>query len=363
MLEQLIGVLQVEHERAQSSANGAPQLVQAEETDFSEIGRMAARHGMELSQRGLSVENVVQDYGDLCQIITDVAFERGAPIQVREFRALNRCLDLGIASAMTEFSALRLARSEAAGADRLHEGMSVLAHEVRNLVLTARLAARIIKRESADSAESSLNVLERALTGLQTLVDRSLADLQHAALPVPRLQALRLADFFADLEAAGLLESQMRGCTLKVDHVDDSICLLVDRNLLFAAVWNLLQNAFKFTAHNTVVTLHASAAAGRVRIEVHDHCGGLLPGVAESLFQPFVQHGADRSGLGLGLTICNRIVTASGGQLSVRDIPGSGCVFAIDLPCHDAAGTQRGQVSHASAAAGHASGGSVSRSN
>jgi signal transduction histidine kinase len=52
------------------------------------------------------------------------------------------------------------------------------------------------------------------------------------------------------------------------------------------------------------------------------------------MFLPFKQSGADRSGLGLGLAICQRGVEANGGVVRVRDIPGSGCVFTIDLPRH-----------------------------
>jgi signal transduction histidine kinase len=50
------------------------------------------------------------------------------------------------------------------------------------------------------------------------------------------------------------------------------------------------------------------------------------------MFLPFTQNGADKSGVGLGLSICRRSVEANNGVLSVRDLPGSGCVFTIDLP-------------------------------
>ena len=52
----------------------------------------------------------------------------------------------------------------------------------------------------------------------------------------------------------------------------------------------------------------------------------------ETLFAPFTQHGADRSGLGLGLSISRRAVEANGGTLRLRDVPGTGCIFTIDLP-------------------------------
>jgi signal transduction histidine kinase len=54
--------------------------------------------------------------------------------------------------------------------------------------------------------------------------------------------------------------------------------------------------------------------------------------MAQRLFGSFVQCGSDRSGLGLGLAIARRSVEANHGFLRVRDVPGTGCVFTIDLP-------------------------------
>jgi signal transduction histidine kinase len=70
----------------------------------------------------------------------------------------------------------------------------------------------------------------------------------------------------------------------------------------------------------------------RILIDVKDHCGGLPPGNAERMFLPFTQNGEDRTGLGLGLSIARRSVEANNGTLSVRDVPGTGCVFTISLP-------------------------------
>ena len=47
--------------------------------------------------------------------------------------------------------------------------------------------------------------------------------------------------------------------------------------------------------------------------------------------QPFVKRGKNKSGLGLGLAICKRGLEANGGALHLRDIPGSGCVFTVEL--------------------------------
>lgn len=67
-------------------------------------------------------------------------------------------------------------------------------------------------------------------------------------------------------------------------------------------------------------------------MEVADHCGGLPPGSAERMFTPFTQRSDDKSGLGLGLSIARQSIEADGGTLTVRDVPGTGCVFTIGLP-------------------------------
>ena len=78
--------------------------------------------------------------------------------------------------------------------------------------------------------------------------------------------------------------------------------------------------------------MNAYAVADRILIDVKDRCGGLPPGDAERMFLPFTQNNQDKSGLGLGLSIARRSVELNGGVLSVRNLPGTGCVFTISLP-------------------------------
>lgn len=116
--------------------------------------------------------------------------------------------------------------------------------------------------------------------------------------------------------------------------MDPLLAADVDRDLLLAAAGNLLQNAFKFTHPHSEVILNVYALADRIFIDVQDHCGGLPPGMAEQMFIPFLQGAQDRSGLGLGLSIARRSVEANNGTLSVRNAPGIGCIFTINLPRH-----------------------------
>lgn len=116
--------------------------------------------------------------------------------------------------------------------------------------------------------------------------------------------------------------------------VDPLLAISANRELLHAALANLLQNAFKFTSDNTVVRLNAHAFGDLVLIDVADHCGGLPPGAVDRMFAPFEQNDVDRTGLGLGLSIARQSIEADFGTLTVRDVPGTGCVFTVSLPRH-----------------------------
>ena len=305
-----------------------------EATAGSGMRTTAARHGHELMQHGFTVDQVVHDYGDLCQSITDLAFEQEVPLAVDEFRSLNRCLDNAIAESVMEFSYRRDLVREEAGTHALNERLGFLAHELRNLIQTATLAVTAIKAGNVGLAGATGAVLDRSLIGLRNLVDRSIADVRVTAGMPPRYKLLSLAELIDDLKISAALDAQAHGCAFAVAAVDPSLVVEADREMLFSAIGNLLQNAFKFTEQNSDVSLNVHAVADRIVIEVEDNCGGLPAGQAEKMFRPLTQGGADRSGLGLGLSICRRSVEANNGILRVRDVPGSGCVFTIDLPRH-----------------------------
>ena len=334
-LDQLVKTLRVERtdDRARSRDVSGPSG--GEGSALSEMGATAARHGRELLQHGFTVDQVVHDYGDLCQAITDLAFEKDAPFEVDEFRTLNRCLDNAIADSVTEFIYRRDLLLEDAGAHALNDRLGFLAHELRSLIQTATLAVTAIKAGNVGLAGATGAVLDRSLIGLRNLVDRSLADVRVTAGMPPRHGLLPLAQFIDDVKISASLEAQARGCGLAVRAVEPSLAVHADRDLLFSAVGNLLQNAFKFTEQNTEVSLNVHSTAGRILIDVEDNCGGLRPGEAEEMFLPPTQGSTyKKSAIGLGLSICRRSVEANGGVLSVRNTPGTGCVFTIELPRH-----------------------------
>jgi len=141
-----------------------------------------------------------------------------------------------------------------------------------------------------------------------------------------------MAGFIYDVQVAAALEATSMGCALSVLPVESGILVRADKSIIAAAIANLLQNALKFTGPGGHVTLRVRAEASRVLIEVEDECGGLPEGAQERMFRSFEQMQDDPRGVGLGLAISRKGIEANAGHLTVRDLPGKGCVFVIELP-------------------------------
>jgi hypothetical protein len=332
-LDQLIETLRIEQTLKPMQSRRVSGPAGGTHPVYSDLSEAATLHGRELWLNAFSVDQVVHEYGDLCQAITELAHERKEAISIDEFRTLNRCLDNAIADAVTEFCYERdivAANVESAA----HERRAVFAHELRDHLHAASLALHAIKAGSVGLNGATGAALERSLARMGSLIERSIMDARAAAALPPRNELLPLAAFIADVVAVASLEAEARECQLVVSHVDPSLAVEVDRDLLMSAVGNLLNNAFKFTCHATEVTLSAYASAEHIFIDVSDRCGGLPEGSEKTMFLPFTQGSGDRSGLGLGLAIARRSIETQGGALRVRDLPGIGCVFTIELPRH-----------------------------
>lgn len=98
------------------------------QTDDIKAG--AALHGRDLLSHGYTASEVVHDYGDICQSVTDLAVELSNPISTENFRTLNRCLDDAIAGAVTQHAADQQQARQGASADlRYLLGVAIKAFE------------------------------------------------------------------------------------------------------------------------------------------------------------------------------------------------------------------------------------------
>jgi signal transduction histidine kinase len=331
-LEQLIQTLEAEGDGEALEGVRISGPSGGDQTSLSEMGVTAAAHGKALLALDYTIDQVVHDYGDLCQAVTDLGYERDAPFSIEEYRTLNRCLDNAIADAVTEFSAQRDIAIQTRQTSEGNQRLGYLMHELRNALSSAMLAADAMRSGNLPVSGATGAVLQRSHTAMARLINRSLEEVKAGNAQVDTYSVFSVDDFIREAYETGQLDAEARGLKFVALTVDPHLAVEAHRDLLLGALANLIGNALKFTLPNTTVTLTAHAVADRVLIEVSDHCGGLRHGDAERIFIPFSQRGDDKTGVGLGLSIARANVQSHGGSLTVRDLPGQGCVFTINLP-------------------------------
>ena len=132
-----------------------------------EITRTATTHGNVLFREGFTIGQVVHGYGDVCQSVTELAVELGAPISADDFRTLNRCLDDAIAGAVTEH-----ARDQAPTVTT----RDVKSGELVTLADTALVAFEALQRGNVGLGGSTGRVLLLSLKAIRALADRPIGE-------------------------------------------------------------------------------------------------------------------------------------------------------------------------------------------
>jgi hypothetical protein len=148
------------------------------------IGRAAALHGAELLRRGFSVDQVVHDYGDVCQCVTALAGEQNVSISTDEFRTLNRCLDNAIADAVASFGSARQISLDRQ-AETLQQRLLSYSAEHRRLIDIAIQSLAAIRIGNIGITGATGTLLAHALDELASLADRTLPEI-HLASPAAK---------------------------------------------------------------------------------------------------------------------------------------------------------------------------------
>jgi hypothetical protein len=176
-LQQLVDTLEAEqHTHLRDTAEAGPAPAP------TAIGRAAALHGAELLRRGFTIDQVVHDYGDVCQSVTALAVEQKSAISVDEFRTLNRCLDNAIADAVASFGAAHVASAERQ-AESQQQRLTAHAAEQRRLIDVAVKSLDAIRTGSIAIGGATGTLLTQTLGELSALIARGLPVFLHAPPP------------------------------------------------------------------------------------------------------------------------------------------------------------------------------------
>ena len=295
--------------------------------------QVAAQHGQTRLQIGFAPHEVVREYALLRKAILKVADEQGYAPPREELIALGSCLFTSIAASIAAY----VREHDAVLQRQANEHLAFLAHELRTPLSAARTGIELLRRERTGDARLAhlASVVSRNLARITSRLDNALTELRLRTPRASQIETLRADELLRDLiaDAEALAEASGVGFDAQLEPME----VPADARLLRSALSNLIVNAIKFTRRGGTVTVRLRPIEGRARFEVEDECGGLPPGAAEKLFDPFVQLGPDRSGFGLGLAIARQAVEAHGGNLAVHDLQGKGCVFLLEIPASESA--------------------------
>jgi two-component system OmpR family sensor kinase len=214
-----------------------------------------------------------------------------------------------------------------------------LDHEIKN-PLTGLRAALVNMQETQagderqhamENAGRAVNRLSRLLADLRKLSDLGERPIEHARVDIPDL----LQDA---VDAAHVLPAfDGREVGLLIPKVPSPFpSMMGDRDLLVLAVYNLIENALKFTCADDSVEVRALEDGQAIVIEVADSGVGIPPEDLSKIFEELYRGSNARSteGSGLGLALVSRIVALHNGKIFVRSsqIEPRGTVFTVRLP-------------------------------
>lgn len=134
----------------------------------AELAESAGRHGSEFQRLGYSLSHVVHAYGAICQAINEVATKSQFKISTTEFHALNRCLDVAIAGAVTGYQSLQDAKTQ----KECGNPTKFSVDEIRNILTSAQVALQSIKSGSVGIGGNTGRILEESLVRIGKLLDR-----------------------------------------------------------------------------------------------------------------------------------------------------------------------------------------------
>jgi len=173
-LRQLANMLRTE----QLSLAAADTVASKEIVSSSEIARAAAIHGADLLRQGFTIDQVVHEYGDVCQSVTELALEVDSRISTEEFRTLNRCLDDAIADAVRSWGQSRQIMIDDRSVS-LQARLDAFESEHGRLVDVALRAFAAIKTGNVGVGGSTGALLFHSITELQRLAQLAFPELRE----------------------------------------------------------------------------------------------------------------------------------------------------------------------------------------
>ena len=190
-----------------------------------------------------------------------------------------------------------------------------------------------VEQPDPETLQVMLSQSERLGRLVEQLLD--LSKLESGEVPL-HTEAVPLPSLIAQVISEIGVARPDRSVTVGADLPDDLPPVTADRERVHQVLFNLVDNAMRFTPDGGAVTVSADRHNGSVEITVEDTGAGIAPEHLPRLFERFYRVDPSRSredgGTGIGLAIARSVVEAHGGHIEARSELGHGSTFTFDLP-------------------------------
>jgi signal transduction histidine kinase/CheY-like chemotaxis protein len=218
--------------------------------------------------------------------------------------------------------------------------LAILSHELRNPLAPIRSAVETVHLTASGSPELAgpLSVIDRQISQMARLID-DLLDISRITNNKLNLrkEPVELAEIVGAAVEASRPTLGSSDHELAVVLPDQPIWIHADPTRIVQVIGNLLNNAAKYTPESGQITLSVERADGQAVIRVRDNGVGIPPAMLSRVFEMFTQVedgvGRGKGGLGIGLTLAQRLVELHDGTISAESKgPGEGSLFTVRLP-------------------------------
>ncbi len=247
---------------------------------------------------------------------------------------------LAVLLVVTSYSIVRAMTREVAVARLQSDFVASVSHEFRSpltslrqlssMLVQGRLPSEEQRQRSYEFLADETGRLERLIEGL---LDFGLMEAGEAHY---RFEDADAGDLVRDIVAAFQRTVTAKGYQVELSPLPPGCRIRADRDALGRAIWNLLDNAVKYSPEYRTVWVAAAPRDTRLAISVRDEGMGIPPAEQKSIFQKFVRGANSRQagikGTGLGLAMVKHIVAAHGGEVDLESVEGRGSRFTILIP-------------------------------
>jgi len=237
----------------------------------------------------------------------------------------------------------RAATRELAVARLQSDFVAAVSHEFRTPLTSLRQLTEVLRDgrvQSDDRRQTYYDAMVRQTERLHQLVE-SLLDFgrMEAGRSPYRMQPLDACAWVSSVVEQFSRENAGRGYQVDLDITGTAATIAADAPALTNALWNLLENAVKYSPECRTVWVSAERDQQRLLVRVRDRGLGIPPEEQKEIFRKFVRGSGAKvlgiQGTGIGLAMVEHIVKAHGGEVRVESEPGAGSTFTMLLPCHE----------------------------